>query len=194
MWYATNETTIQQYGWRAGDKDWTEQDTWTGKDGHAGIGCYSWQPNSTVTYVMMVNAENTAEIWWKDTNTTNINSTVHPINEWTNTSVAIPNVHPSTSLGYTNFFYAQDDATNDIIGYNISWAAEATTIVQDDTTIIPIAPGLPGTHFSVSTLPENGGGNSLVVFYQTKGDDITQFSRPLEGGQWTTVPLTIEED
>jgi hypothetical protein len=81
MWYASDDSTIQQYGWRDGDSSWSHQGNFTHRNGHAGIGCYSWGPG-TVTYVMMVNSENTAEVWWKDTDTNTTSTDVHPINEW----------------------------------------------------------------------------------------------------------------
>jgi hypothetical protein len=81
MWYASGDTTIQQFGWRDGDAAWSYQDSFPDVNGHAGIGCYSWGPG-TVTYVMMVNDADTAEVYWKDTNTSIASTTVHPINEW----------------------------------------------------------------------------------------------------------------
>lgn len=83
MWYASDNQTFQQLGWRAGDLNWTFQGSWPNKNGHAGVGCYSWGPGTT-TYVMMVNLQNTVEFWWKDTNTNTTNTTAHPINQWVN--------------------------------------------------------------------------------------------------------------
>ncbi|KAJ9630684.1 hypothetical protein H2203_001207 [Taxawa tesnikishii (nom. ined.)] len=196
IWYASDHQTFQQLGWRHGDVNWTFQGSWVNKNGHAGVGCYSWGPG-TVTYVMMVNLDNAVEIWWKDTNNSLTSTTGHPINAWTNyaASVTIPNVHPSTSLGYTNYFYIQEGSTNLVKGYNISWNAEKTSIVSQDTFTVGAGgnPGLPGTHLSVSALPDTSGGNSVVVFYQTVGNDITEFVRDLEGGQWTTAKLPIPD-
>ena len=219
MWYASDNQTFQQLGWRQGDLDWSFQGSWTEKNGHAGVGCYSWQDNSTTTYVMMANLENTVEVWWKDTNTSLTNTTTHPINQWVNSksppmprsaqdlfplscktmltispaSIAINNVHPSTSLGYTNIFYAQDGATHNIMGYNISWAAENTSIVTADTIVVNDGsqPGLPGTHLSVTAEPASSGGNDLYVFYQTTGSDVTEFLRDLVSGQWTELGLPV---
>ena len=84
IWYASNDTTFQQLGWRYGDASWTWQQSWANKNGHAGVGCYSWESDSTTTYFMIVNEEDTVEFWWKDTNTTLANTTTHPINEWVN--------------------------------------------------------------------------------------------------------------
>lgn len=83
LWYASNATTFKQYGWRDGQKDWEYQEDWDNKNGHAGVGCYTWGPGTT-TYTMMVNLENTVEIWWKDTNTSIAGTEKHPINKWTN--------------------------------------------------------------------------------------------------------------
>lgn len=83
LWYPSDNQTFQQYGWREGDLEWTYQRTWTGKDGHATPGCYSWGPG-TVSYLMFVNLDQTIEFWWKDTNSSMQNTTQHPINTWTN--------------------------------------------------------------------------------------------------------------
>lgn len=63
LWYAADSTTFHQYGWRDGFDHWEKQDDWTNKNGHAGVGCYTWGPG-TVTYTMMVNVNNTLEIWY----------------------------------------------------------------------------------------------------------------------------------
>lgn len=80
------------------------------------------------------------------------------------------------------------------MGYNISWNAESTSIITADTFTVEVqdaSPGLPGTHLSVSELPTSSGGNNLLVFYQTEGNDITEFQRDLDQGQWTEAELTI---
>ncbi|WPH03131.1 Hypothetical protein R9X50_00600600 [Acrodontium crateriforme] len=192
LWYASDSTTFQQLGWRDGDTEWEFQQSWTQKNGHAGVGCYSWGPG-TSTYVMFVDTNNTVEIWWRDTNTSVASTASHPINEWTQTSISIPNVDPSSSLGYTNFFYAQMADTYQINGYNISWASENSTIIDSQNFTVGGAPGIPGTHLSVSALPNLSGGNDLVVFYQTAGDDVTEYTRDLVAGQWTAVDLSIPD-
>ncbi|KAG9853337.1 hypothetical protein KCU78_g4579, partial [Aureobasidium melanogenum] len=188
LWYASDASTFQQLGWRNGDNNWTYQQEWQDKNGHAGLGCYSWGPGTT-TYVMMVNSQNSVEVWWKDTNTNTSSTASHPINQWTNSSVAINNVYPSTSLGYTNAFYAQG-TDGWITGYNISWASENTTIENS----FPVnQPGILGTHMSVTTLPDPSGGDSLCVFYQENGSDITFATRDLVQGAWTAAPLEVSD-
>ncbi|KAF2644169.1 hypothetical protein P280DRAFT_226235 [Massarina eburnea CBS 473.64] len=197
FWYPTNETTFVQYGWYEGQKQWVEQHTWTGMNAHAGVGCFSWGPG-TVTYAMMVDEKNTATVWWKDTDT-NVSSTeLHPINTWENaTQYAIPNVDPSSSLGYTEFFYTQSP-DGSIVGHDINWAAERTSGVDENTFAVGgprgAVPGLKGTHISVTAVDNRSGGKNLYVFYQTHGDDLSVFTRDWKGGQWTQGELPISED
>ena len=101
-------------------------------------------------------------------------------------------MNPATSLGYTSYFYAQMD-TNEIMGYNISWNSENTSIVSQDTFTIGGDPGLPGTHLSVTALPNQSGGDDINVFYQTVGDDVTEYTRDLEVGQWSKVSILIPD-
>lgn len=83
MWYASDETTFQQLGWRAGDEEWSFQQSWLNLNGHAGVGCFSWG-EGTVTYVMFVDTQNTVNFYWKDTNANSTGNATHPINQWTN--------------------------------------------------------------------------------------------------------------
>jgi hypothetical protein len=58
------DTSFQQYGWLHGEDDWTIQDHWPNMNSQAGVGCYSWGPG-TVTYVFMVDLDDTLNIYWK---------------------------------------------------------------------------------------------------------------------------------
>lgn len=80
-----------------------------------------------------------------------------------------------------------------INGYNISWAAENTSFVPDDYFTVAGEPALPGSHLSVSAIPNLSGGDSLLVFYQTNGSDITEYTRDLAGGQWAQVSIEIPD-
>ena len=76
----------------------------------AGVGCYSWGPG-TVTYVFMLDLDNTLNIYWKgellpslissgqldwdanklaDTNASLPATSTHPINKWTNSESFSP--------------------------------------------------------------------------------------------------------
>lgn len=83
LWYASDNTTFKQYGWRYGDDEWDYQQDWKNLNGHAGVGCYSWG-EGTVTYAMFVDLHNAVNFYWKDTNTNMTATGNHPINEWRN--------------------------------------------------------------------------------------------------------------
>lgn len=187
LWYGTDPYTQEEVNWTYNTTQWYLQDNFTA-NGHAGVGCYSWGPGS-VSYVMMVNLDNDVNVMWKDLNSTAMTTDTHPVNKWTNTSVSIPNVMPNTSLGYTNFFYAQL-ADSSISGYNISFDAEETTIMNSSTFEIQQKP-LAGTHFSVTSIPTPSGGNELIVFAQENGTDITENLRDFSSGQWSYRSLPI---
>lgn len=93
-------------------------------------------------------------------------------------------------MGYTNFLYTQNEDLS-VSGYNVSWNAENTSIPSSETFTINGARGEPGTHLSVTALPNQSGGNSLLVFYQVNGTDITEYVRDLQQGQWTSSGIPI---
>lgn len=203
IWYALDNSTFQQYAWYAGSPDWKEIKKWPGYNTQAGVGCYSWGAGTT-QYAMMVNKDDDVEFWWKDTDTntsTIVQDPDHPYNAWVNSSVAIPDVWPSSSLGYTTFFCAQS-ADRTIRGYDIQYNAENTSYPLPDnftiqTTAAPVY-ALGGTHLTLTAVyakHESGFvlSDSLYVFFQTNGSDITAASRRIYGGEWTVAPLIIPD-
>ena len=93
-------------------------------------------------------------------------------------------------MGYTNYLYVQNPDLS-VSGFNVSWAAENTSIPGGQGFVINGERGLAGTHMSVTALPDSSGGNSLLAFYQTNGTDITEFVRDLNAGQWTSLNVPI---
>ena len=204
MWYALDDATFEQYAWYSGSNEWKAIKKWAGFSTHAGVGCYSWGPGTT-QYAMLVNRDAAVEVYWKDTNQSSTagSTDAHPINSWQNASTtAIPDVYPATSLGYTTYFYAQS-ADRSIRGYNVSFSAENTTIVPEDTFTVrsPAQPvyALGGTHLTVTSVATKDTGgfiayDSLYVFFQTTGDDITAATRPIQGEEWSIAPLVIPNE
>lgn len=198
LWYADSDTTFQQYSWYTGQTQWSNDNhTWHNMNGHAGVGCQTWD-SGTVQYVFFVDVENTMEIWWKDSNSTN-ETPDHPTNLWVNTTVSVPNVHSSSSLGYTNYLTLQyGDET--IRGYNISWAAENTTIAPAkdggpgyDEWKIPDVTGIPGTHLSITALADTSGGAHLAIFFQQNGTDVVQFTRDNSLGAFASSQVPVNQ-
>lgn len=84
LWYASSDTTFKQYGWNYGDPSWTSQEEFPDLNGHAGVGCYTWNKEAlNVWYAMFVNTKNVVEFYWKDTNSSKESTDSHPINKWT---------------------------------------------------------------------------------------------------------------
>lgn len=83
-------------------------------------------------------------------------------------------------------------ASHKFNGYKIDWDAENTKMV--DSFTVDGDPGLAGTHLSVTGIKNAGGGESVVVFYQTKGDDITYNVRDSVRGLWTSTDLKIPDN
>lgn len=202
IWFATSESTFQQYAWYSGHENdtWVSIKPWSGMNGHAGVGCYSWG-DGTSSYAMLSNKDNVVEFWWKDTNSSVQSTEAHPINSWVNaTEASIAGVHPSTSLGFTTYFYAQL-ADRTIKGFNVTYASENTTLAETEAFSIadPAGPvkALGGTHLTVTSYQEQKGADtwdSLYVFFQREGDDIAAFTRPALGGQWTGAALNIPDE
>lgn len=143
-----------------------------------------------MTYLIVSDLSDTVNIWWKDLDATGQSNSSHPINTWTNSSIAIPNSFQNTSLGYTDYLYSQDSQLN-LVGYNVSFAAENTSFVSGDDFIIQADVGLAGTHMSVTAVPDDSGGQTVLVFNQVNGSDVTEFIRDLVEGQWTSYSLPI---
>jgi len=201
LWVAIDESTFEQWVWfNERPESWFPViDKWQGKNVHAGVGCYSWDTSNT-TYTMMVSKDNYAEFYWKDTTSSYTPTREHPIGQWRNaTGVTIPQVYPSTSLGWLTYFYVQM-ADRSIRGYNITFAAENTTIVDEDTFFVsgPSGPikGIGGTHLLTFTLRNSSEDRyeGLFVLYQTEGDDITVFTRSLAGGEFSNSKLPIPDN
>lgn len=92
-------------------------------------------------------------------------------------------------------------ADRTIKGYNVSYASENTTLTEAEAFAVadPAGPvkALGGTHFTVTSYREQQGANSwdsLYVFFQREGDDISAFTRPMLAGQWTGAVLSIPDD
>ena len=94
-------------------------------------------------------------------------------------------------MGYNEYFYTQLAEDNQIHGYNIAWGAEHTNIIANSEFLVDGEAGIPGTHLSVSSIHNKGGGDNVIVFYQTEGSDITEYTRDLITGQWSEVAIPI---
>ncbi|KAK5948904.1 hypothetical protein OHC33_009990 [Knufia fluminis] len=209
IWYAAEDTTFEQYEWTTGQSQWSHTRTWPNMNTHAGIGCQSWLTNTT-SYVFMINSNNTLNIWWKDIDTNKTSTPSHPIDAYTLAPlIAINDVHPSTSIGYTDFMiYQSRDAT--INGVNILWAAEDTDFAPaNDTTssavesssndydswaLQPQDRALGGTHMAITGSTPVSGGRQELLFYQMGGDDLRLGKRDSAGGDFSFIEVPLGDE
>lgn len=78
-------------------------------------------------------------------------------------------------------------------GYNIAFAAENSTIDEKTSFTVQGERALPGSHLSVSAIPNVSGGDDVIVFYQSNGSDISEYTRDLYAGQWAKVQIEIPQ-
>jgi hypothetical protein len=61
-----------------------------------------------------------------------------------------------------------------------------------------VVEALGGSHLTVTSYEAKEGNrtlwDSLYVFFQTEGNDISAFTRGLNGGEWTKGSLTIPDE
>lgn len=107
-------------------------------------------------------------------------------------------------MSYTNYITFQA-ADNTIQGYNISWAAENTSIAPArdgsagyDQWVIHYPNGsdvyaLPGTQLAVTDLELLSGGLEHAVYFQMEGDDVVLWTRDQfpYNSSWTSLSLSI---
>lgn len=106
-------------------------------------------------------------------------------------SVAIPNVENSATLGYTKYLYAQDMDDKLIRAYNLSFAAENTTVNTNGGFVVNGNPGLSNTGLGVTAEPDPAGGDDVLALYQTDGNEISYYKRDADGVSWTGANVQI---
>jgi hypothetical protein len=185
--YATDPQTVQQIKWIYGSSQWIQRGPFTA-NGHAGVACYTWGPDS-VLYRLHVNLNNEVNVMWMDRSTTVAANVTHPINTWTNTSVSIPGVLPITNLSFNTYLVAQMP-DGSLIGNNITFDAE-NTLLDPNQHVTFVSKALAGTHLWLWDLPTASGDPQLTLFHQLNGSDITLTMRDMLTGQSVTKGLPI---
>ena len=97
----------------------------------------------------------------------------------------------SATLGYTKYLYAQDMNDKLIRAYNVSFAAENTTLNTGSGFVVQGNPGLRSTGLAVTAQPDPAGGDDVLALYQTAGSDISFYERLSDGVSWTGANIRI---
>ena len=65
LWYASNNTTFEEYLYHDDEGEWKWQRSWENFSGAAGVGCYTWARNHAYIYAAFVNLQNQVEIYYR---------------------------------------------------------------------------------------------------------------------------------
>lgn len=174
-------------------------------------------------YTMMLDSAKTLGVFRRDSNASLVSTSELPINSWTNgklsdfrlrhiqchrrtlaltstvTDMAINNIHPSSSIAYTEFIHAQM-ANHTTRYFNVSFDAANTTFSSEvgATSKDPSGEkekGIPGTYFATTFMPNAAGREEHWVLFQTVGNDITHFKQFVVGdGNWTREMISIPSE
>ena len=192
--YAKDATTFEQMSYRGDTQIWTSEQTLPNLNGHAAPACYN-RGEGTVDYLMVVDLQNAINFYWRDTDTSLTNTTSHPINQWTNASITIPNVEDSATLGYTKYLYAQDRNDKLIKAYQVSFAAENTALDTGSGSgfVVQGNPGVASTGLGITARPNPAGGDDVLALYQTDGSGISYYERDSDGVSWNSANIRIPQ-
>ena len=149
LWYAVNSTAFNAVGWTYGDTVWSEQQTFDGYNGHAGVGCYSWGPGSN-TYVFFINLQDEVNILWKDLNTTTADNSTHPINTWTKSESILYPLNNTSSQDQQATYRSPSSRT-------AQWATQITSTPKTPIFLsgATTSAGPPKTLLSLRTAPSS---------------------------------------
>lgn len=73
LYFASDNTTLQEYESHDESGGWSLQRSWSGYSGVGGIGC-PYRGDYNETYVALINSMNEVELWWRN-QTTSANDT-----------------------------------------------------------------------------------------------------------------------
>jgi hypothetical protein len=172
LWYAVAPTTIRTYYRTFGQDQWTQE---TAADyvanGKAGIGCYTWTGTS-IYYLMVMNLDDTMNILYRDARQDQSDTAYYK-----NTTVVIGSLMPNTSMGFTDYLFAQHEE-GWLTGFSIHFDGADTQMNTSvgDGQITTNQLAIAGSHFAVTKVPNNSTKDGILsVFLQLPdGKDVTQ--------------------
>ena len=110
-------------------------------------------------------------------------------------SISIPNIDSTSGLAFgsgPNYLYAKIVGDNVIHDWNITFAAENSTITSGVPLKVQGDPSMNGTHMAaLSNLYTD---SEVLLMYQTQDGNITAYSQSLPGREWNATIVPIPED
>ena len=108
--------------------------------------------------------------------------------------VVIQHVDPNPGLSFRANLYARMIEDDTMRGWNISFAAENSTIVPSNVSTVEGDPSVSTTHLMAWADPPAQDIENALLFYQTRGDDITMYTGSLSSGKWSSTVLPIPDE
>ncbi|MCJ1394598.1 hypothetical protein MMC18_007478 [Xylographa bjoerkii] len=171
---------VHEYTWSAeGNDAWQQGFAFPSTNGYAGAA--SW-PGGGITNLYLQNAASSLEVWWKDFNTEQTNTSTHPLGIWNRGPAAVDEVRTNSSMAFSNNLYFQD-SNNQILGIALNGTAEDLSC--GPAFVVTAESVMLGTSITCQTFfPSTTGPSGIHVYFQTNGTDIVEYIRGQEGGQW----------
>ena len=171
---------IHEYTWSANGNDtWEQGFVFPSTNGFAGAACW---PGGGITNLYLQNSAHSLEVWWKDFNTAQTNTSNHPLGIWNRGPAAVDGVRTNSSMAFSNNLYFQD-SNNQILGIAPSGSAE--DLSWGPAFVVAAESAMLGTSITCQTFfPSTTGPSGIHVYFQTNGTDIVEYIRGQQGGQW----------
>ncbi|MCJ1285807.1 hypothetical protein MMC26_005148 [Xylographa opegraphella] len=171
---------VHEYTWSADGSDtWNQGFVFSSTNGFAGAACW---PGGGITNLYLQNSAHSLEVWWKDFNTEQTNTSTHPLGIWNRGPAVAAEVRTNSSMAFSNNLYFQD-SSNNVLGVAPSGTAE--DLSWGPTFEVAAGTAMSGTSIACQTFfPSNTGPSGIHVYFQTNGTDIVEYIRNQEGGQW----------
>lgn len=199
LFYASDNTTFEEYLWFAQDDVWAWQRSWKGYSGTAGVAC-DHQGDPFYRYVGMVNLQNQLEFWyqvkgdddlsaeWLKCKCDHIKALAGDTDVFFTASNSVDNVHPASSLSFFKQVAVwQEHLTGRIKVYLMIWEGEGTKPTTDYSPDIAYK-GLLGTRIDAMAVAKE----LVYVFYQRDGEDVARLARNLDIDKaWTPIMLPV---
>lgn len=80
LYYGASDDLVQELTYDSANKVWQSEFSFAMSNGNSGIGIFR---RGLTDYMIYLNSAYQIEIWWKDSNSSNVVSSAHPVGLWT---------------------------------------------------------------------------------------------------------------
>lgn len=189
LWYASSNTSFEEYLYNNEEREWNWQKRWDGFSGAAGVGCVT-DPDHPNIYVAFVNLQGSVEIHWRTRKDAHLSTAgwekcntqtfpfpfPHAHKSLTNllfftAEAIIPDVYLASSItlsGNRTVVQTTSDGDETVSIVNMSWDGRDTEAVSREAIVLHDRSR--GSHLASLYM-----GPNIAVYSQIDGDDITEW-------------------